>query len=180
MDSGLDLDAGGRSGRWCIRDAFEGCRSLQPAQPHVDASVSHPLRRLTTAAAPSVHCSCTPSCFLANLVVSRVALASACTRVLRRSQPHRPQSSIASHQLRQDVPHLHVHMTDHRRISATASPSIPPAPPPPPPKIKGRSYFERFVAQPLQSAGYASRPPSVQAHRPDGGPLNPLVPKLLG
>lgn len=31
MDSGLDLDAGGhsgRSGRWCIRDAFEGCRSL--------------------------------------------------------------------------------------------------------------------------------------------------------
>ncbi|KAJ4984723.1 WD domain-containing protein [Stagonosporopsis vannaccii] len=71
-------------------------------------------------------------------------------------------------------------MTDHRRISATASPAIPPAPPPPPPKIKSRSYFERFVAQPLQSAAYASRPPSVQAHRPDGGPLNPLVPKLLG
>ncbi|KAF1931076.1 uncharacterized protein M421DRAFT_417724 [Didymella exigua CBS 183.55] len=71
-------------------------------------------------------------------------------------------------------------MTDHRRISTTASPSIPPAPPPPPPKIKGRSFLERFVAQPLQSAGYASRPPSVQAHRPDDGPLNPLVPKLLG
>ncbi|KAF3003213.1 SEA (Seh1-associated) complex subunit [Curvularia kusanoi] len=71
-------------------------------------------------------------------------------------------------------------MTDHRRISATASPSIPPPPPPPPPKIKSRSYFERFVAQPLQSAAYASRPPSVQAHRADGAPLNPLVPKLLG
>ncbi|XPS81550.1 SEA (Seh1-associated) complex subunit [Ascochyta lentis] len=71
-------------------------------------------------------------------------------------------------------------MTDHRRIPATASPSIPPAPPPPPPKIKSRSYFERFVAQPLQSAAYASRPPSAQAHRPDGAPLNPLVPKLLG
>ncbi|KAF2622371.1 hypothetical protein BU25DRAFT_402714 [Macroventuria anomochaeta] len=71
-------------------------------------------------------------------------------------------------------------MTDHRRISVIASPSIPPAPPPPPPKIKSRSYFERFVAQPLQSAAYASRPPSVQASRPDGGPVNPLVPKLLG
>ncbi|KAJ4338126.1 SEA (Seh1-associated) complex subunit [Ascochyta clinopodiicola] len=71
-------------------------------------------------------------------------------------------------------------MTDHRRTPAAASPSIPPAPPPPPPKIKSRSYFERFVAQPLQSAAYASRPPSAQANRQDGGPLNPLVPKLLG
>jgi hypothetical protein len=72
-------------------------------------------------------------------------------------------------------------MADHRRISSTASPSIPPAPPPPPPKIKSRSYFERFV-NPLQSAAYASRPPSVQAHgaNADVAPLNPLVPKLLG
>ncbi|KAL6704431.1 SEA (Seh1-associated) complex subunit [Coniothyrium glycines] len=57
---------------------------------------------------------------------------------------------------------------------------IPPAPPPPPLKQKSRSYFERFVAQPLTTA-YASRPPSVQAHhRPDGGPPNVLVPKLPG
>ncbi|KAH6639665.1 hypothetical protein C7974DRAFT_449799 [Boeremia exigua] len=71
-------------------------------------------------------------------------------------------------------------MTDHRRVPATAAIPPPPPPPPPLPKIKTRSYFERFVAQPLQSAAYASRPPSVQAHRADGAPLNPLVPKLLG
>ncbi|KAH8723743.1 hypothetical protein GQ44DRAFT_684411 [Phaeosphaeriaceae sp. PMI808] len=69
-------------------------------------------------------------------------------------------------------------MTD-RRTSAAPSPTpIPPAPPPPPPKQ--RSYFERFVAQPLTTA-YGSRPPSVQTNRRlDGGPPNPLVPKLPG
>lgn len=68
-----------------------------------------------------------------------------------------------------------------RRTSAAPAP-IPPAPPPPPPKQtnKQRSYFERFVAQPLTTA-YASRPSSgVQATRPDGGPPNPLIPKLTG
>ncbi|KAF2032872.1 hypothetical protein EK21DRAFT_59960 [Setomelanomma holmii] len=70
-------------------------------------------------------------------------------------------------------------MTD-RRTSAAPLPKIPPAPPPPPPKQKQRSYFfERFVAQPLTTA-YGSRPPSVQTSRPDGGPPNPLVPKLPG
>jgi hypothetical protein len=68
-------------------------------------------------------------------------------------------------------------MTD-RRLSAGPSPRIPPAPPPPPPKQKPRSYFERFVAQPLTT--YASRPSSVQTNRPDGGPPNPLVPRLPG
>ncbi|KAF2124447.1 hypothetical protein P153DRAFT_379540 [Dothidotthia symphoricarpi CBS 119687] len=71
-------------------------------------------------------------------------------------------------------------MTDPRRASAAAaapSPSIPPAPPLPP-KAR-RSYFERFVAQPLTTA-YAARPPSLQTSRPDGGPPNPLVPKLPG
>ncbi|KAH7066160.1 hypothetical protein BKA63DRAFT_156331 [Paraphoma chrysanthemicola] len=58
-------------------------------------------------------------------------------------------------------------------------PRIPPPPPPPPPPKKQRSYFERFVAQPLTTA-YGSRPPSVQTSRPDGGPPNPLVPKLPG
>ncbi|KAH3912109.1 hypothetical protein HBH56_121750 [Parastagonospora nodorum] len=48
-----------------------------------------------------------------------------------------------------------------------------------PASAKQRSYFERFVAQPLTTA-YASRPPSVQTNRPDGGPPNPLVPKLPG
>jgi hypothetical protein len=68
-------------------------------------------------------------------------------------------------------------MTDNRRASAVPSPQIPPAPPLPLPKQKSRSYFERFVAQPLTTA-YASRP-SVQAHR-EGGLPNPLVPKLAG
>lgn len=76
------------------------------------------------------------------------------------------------------APLLASQMTD-RRASAAPSPKIPPAPPPPPPKHKQRSYFERFVAQPLTTA-YASRPPSVQTNRPDGGPPNPLVPKLPG
>lgn len=83
----------------------------------------------------------------------------------------------------QHVPHPHVDGgTGYRTMTADHRPSIPPPPPPPPPKIKSRSYFERFVAQPLQSAAYASRPPSVQAHRAnaDVAPLNPLVPKLLG
>lgn len=71
-------------------------------------------------------------------------------------------------------------MTDRRASAAPAPQLIPPAPPPPPPKpTKQRSYFERFVAQPLTTA-YASRPSSVQATRPDGGPPNPLVPKLPG
>ncbi|KAF1936951.1 hypothetical protein EJ02DRAFT_357906 [Clathrospora elynae] len=75
-------------------------------------------------------------------------------------------------------------MTENRRTSAVPPPAsphaaIPPAPPPPPPKQRARSYFERFVAQPLTTA-YGSRPPSVQAHRPDGGLPNPLVPKLPG
>ncbi|ENI00693.1 hypothetical protein COCC4DRAFT_205257 [Bipolaris maydis ATCC 48331] len=57
-----------------------------------------------------------------------------------------------------------------------SSPKIPPAPPLPLPK-RPRSYFERFVAQPLTTA-YSSRPPSVQ---PDGARLpNPLVPKVPG
>ncbi|KAL5117169.1 SEA (Seh1-associated) complex subunit [Pleosporales sp. CAS-2024a] len=59
------------------------------------------------------------------------------------------------------------------------APSIPPAPPPPPPRQRQRSYFERFVAQPLTTA-YAARPPSVQTTRSDGGPPNPLVPRLPG
>lgn len=70
-------------------------------------------------------------------------------------------------------------MTENRRTSAVSSPKIPPAPPLPLPKQKSRSYFERFVAQPLTTA-YGSRPPSVHAHGPDGGPPNPLVPKLAG
>ncbi|KAH7406501.1 hypothetical protein DE146DRAFT_647671 [Phaeosphaeria sp. MPI-PUGE-AT-0046c] len=73
-------------------------------------------------------------------------------------------------------------MTDRRTSAAPAPAPIPPAPPPPPPKHpqqKQRSYFERFVAQPLTTA-YASRPSSVQTTRPDGGPPNPLVPKLPG
>ncbi|KAG9194379.1 hypothetical protein G6011_04414 [Alternaria panax] len=70
-------------------------------------------------------------------------------------------------------------MTDNRRTPAVASPKIPPAPPLPLPKQKSRSYFERFVAQPLTTA-YGSRPPSVHAHGPEGGPPNPLVPKLAG
>jgi hypothetical protein len=65
---------------------------------------------------------------------------------------------------------------NHESLSGqNMSQFIPPAPPPPPPK-KQRSYFERFVAQPLTTA-YGSRPPSVQTSRPDG---NPLVPKLPG
>jgi hypothetical protein len=68
-------------------------------------------------------------------------------------------------------------MTD-RRSSAAPAPKIPPAPPPPPPRQRHRSYFERFVAQPLTT--YANRPSSVQANRPDGGPPNPLVPRLPG
>jgi hypothetical protein len=67
-------------------------------------------------------------------------------------------------------------MTD-RRVPAAVASSIPPAPPPPPLKAH-RSYFERFVAQPLTTA-YASRP-SAQSARPDGGAPNPLVPKLPG
>ncbi|CAG5164192.1 uncharacterized protein ALTATR162_LOCUS6620 [Alternaria atra] len=70
-------------------------------------------------------------------------------------------------------------MTENRRTSAVSSPKIPPAPPLPLPKQKSRSYFERFVAQPLTTA-YGSRPPSVHAHGPEGGPPNPLVPKLAG
>ncbi|KAF1916537.1 hypothetical protein BDU57DRAFT_538832 [Ampelomyces quisqualis] len=71
-------------------------------------------------------------------------------------------------------------MADRRApAAAAASPTIPPAPPPPPPRPKPRSYFERFVAQPLTTA-YAARPPSTHAHGPDGGPPNPLVPKLPG
>jgi hypothetical protein len=72
---------------------------------------------------------------------------------------------------------LAAQMTDNqRRTSAVPSPKIPPAPPLPLPKQKARSYFERFVAQPLTTA-YASRP-SVQAR--NGGLPNPLVPKLPG
>ncbi|KAJ4363998.1 SEA (Seh1-associated) complex subunit [Neocucurbitaria cava] len=67
-----------------------------------------------------------------------------------------------------------------RRTSAVAAPppsSIPPAPPLP--KQKSRSYFERFVAQPLTTAyGAGSRPPSVQTSR--AGAPNVLVPKLPG
>jgi hypothetical protein len=75
---------------------------------------------------------------------------------------------------------LAAQMTD-RRSSAAPAPKIPPAPPPPPPKQRHRSYFERFVAQPLTTAyGSGSRPPSVQANRPAGGPPNPLVPRLPG
>ncbi|KAF1833834.1 hypothetical protein BDW02DRAFT_589335 [Decorospora gaudefroyi] len=61
-----------------------------------------------------------------------------------------------------------------------APPKIPPAPPLPAPKQKSRSYFERFVAQPLTTAYGSSRPPSVQTHGPDGGLPNPLVPRLAG
>ncbi|KAI0622120.1 hypothetical protein TUN199_05868, partial [Pyrenophora tritici-repentis] len=69
---------------------------------------------------------------------------------------------------------------NNRRTSAVASPKIPPPPPLPLPKQKSRSYFERFVAQPLTTA-YGSRPPSVQqGHGPEGGLPNPLVPKLTG
>jgi hypothetical protein len=70
----------------------------------------------------------------------------------------------------------------HASVSAHAAQmttQIPPAPPIPPPKQKSRSYFERFVAQPLTTA-YASRPPSAQPHGPNGGPPNVLVPKLPG
>ncbi|CAO2649775.1 Nn.00g010670.m01.CDS01 [Neocucurbitaria sp. VM-36] len=71
-------------------------------------------------------------------------------------------------------------MTDRRTSAVVApSPTIPPAPPPPPPKQKSRSYFERFVAQPLTTA-YGSRPPSVQTSRAESGPPNVLVPKLPG
>ncbi|KAF1846158.1 uncharacterized protein K460DRAFT_286771 [Cucurbitaria berberidis CBS 394.84] len=73
-------------------------------------------------------------------------------------------------------------MTDRRTSAAAApvaSPNIPPAPPPPPPKPKSRSYFERFVAQPLTTA-YGSRPPSAQTSRAEGGPPNVLVPRLPG
>lgn len=77
-----------------------------------------------------------------------------------------------------DVRDLAAQMTDRRASSATA-PKIPPAPPPPPLKQKQRSYFERFVAQPLTTA-YGARSPSVQTSRPEGGPPNPLVPKLPG
>ncbi|KAI4952433.1 hypothetical protein J4E91_002903 [Alternaria rosae] len=70
-------------------------------------------------------------------------------------------------------------MTENRRTSAVSSPKIPPAPPLPLPKQKSRSYFERFVAQPLTTA-YGSRPPSVHQHGYEGGPPNPLVPKLAG
>ncbi|USP76340.1 hypothetical protein yc1106_03614 [Curvularia clavata] len=66
---------------------------------------------------------------------------------------------------------------EHRRASAVSSPKIPPAPPPLPLPKKSRSYFERFVAQPLTTA-YSSRPPTVQ---PDRARLpNPLVPKVPG
>jgi hypothetical protein len=69
---------------------------------------------------------------------------------------------------------LAAQMTDtQRRTSAAPSPKIPPAPPLPLPKQKSRSYFERFVAQPLTA--YGSRP-SVQVR----GLPNPLVPKLPG
>jgi hypothetical protein len=79
-----------------------------------------------------------------------------------------------------DCPPLAAQMTD-RRSSAAPAPKIPPAPPPPPPKQRHRSYFERFVAQPLTTAyGSGSRPSSVQANRPAGGPPNPLVPRLPG
>lgn len=90
-------------------------------------------------------------------------------------------TSAAHHRLLcHHAPTLAGQMTDRRTsAAAAASPRIPPAPPPPPPKQKQRSYFERFVAQPLTTA-YGSRPPSVQTHRPEGGPPNPLVPKLPG
>ncbi|KAF2848505.1 hypothetical protein T440DRAFT_470117 [Plenodomus tracheiphilus IPT5] len=70
-------------------------------------------------------------------------------------------------------------MADRRTSSAVAAAAIPPPPPPPlpPPRQKPRSYFERFVAQPLTA--YGSRPPSVQTSRADGLP-NPLVPKPPG
>ncbi|KAF2822492.1 hypothetical protein CC86DRAFT_385444 [Ophiobolus disseminans] len=108
-----------------------------------------------------------------------------------------PPASIAPHRKSQHVAASHLHagcslrghhvpslalaaqMTDRRTSAAAPSPKIPPAPPPPPPKQRQRSYFERFVAQPLTTA-YGSRPPSVQTNRPEGGPPNPLVPKLPG
>ncbi|KAI8932476.1 hypothetical protein NX059_010660 [Plenodomus lindquistii] len=67
-------------------------------------------------------------------------------------------------------------MTDRRTSSAVGA-IPPPAPPLPPPKQKQRSYFERFVAQPLTA--YGSRPTTIQTSRADGLP-NPLVPKLPG
>ena len=71
---------------------------------------------------------------------------------------------------------LAAQMADNQRLTSAVPPKIPPAPPLPLPKQKARSYFERFVAQPLTTA-YASRP-SVQAR--NGGLPNPLVPKLPG
>jgi hypothetical protein len=87
-------------------------------------------------------------------------------------------ASPLAHHSNRHVRRLAAHQMTDRRTSAGPAPKIPPAPPPPPPKQKQRSYFERFVAQPLTT--YASRPPSVQANRPDGGPPNPLVPRLPG
>ncbi|KAF2737677.1 hypothetical protein EJ04DRAFT_487632 [Polyplosphaeria fusca] len=73
-----------------------------------------------------------------------------------------------------------------RRVSAAAAPppqapggQIPIPPPLPPPT---KSYFSRFVTQPLTSA-YASgsRPPSAQTNRGlSGGRPNPLVPRAAG
>ena len=184
-DVGTGLARHGRFGSRTISGASGTCLKTAghyTARPHSDAPVSHSPRRLTTTTDPSIHC------ILLHLSVNTASWItqdwtcsdSHCTRVLRSLCRSPPAVLPPERQPRQDVPHQYVHMTDHRRISAITSPSIPPAPPPPPPKIKSRSYFERFVAQPLQSAAYASRPPSVQTNRPDGGPLNPLVPKLLG
>lgn len=69
----------GAGGLWCIRDAFELCRSLQHRRPHVDAPVSHPLRRLTAAAAPSVRCASAASASAVSCRVLRWAALAAST-----------------------------------------------------------------------------------------------------